>query len=44
MKAALDLRGLPGGRPRPPLLPLTDDELERIRETLARLELVAVPA
>ena len=44
MKAALDLRGLPGGPPRPPLLPLTNGELERIRETLARLELVAVPA
>lgn len=44
MKAALDLRGLPGGPPRPPLLPLTDDEIERVRATLTELGLVAVPA
>jgi dihydrodipicolinate synthase/N-acetylneuraminate lyase len=43
MKAALNLRGLPGGYPRPPLLPLDDDELERVRSTLKRLELLSVP-
>jgi 4-hydroxy-tetrahydrodipicolinate synthase len=42
MKAALNLRGLPGGYPRPPLLPLDDSELERVRATLQRLELLAV--
>jgi dihydrodipicolinate synthase/N-acetylneuraminate lyase len=42
MKAALNLRGLPGGWPRPPLLPLTDDELGRVRATLAELGLLAV--
>jgi 4-hydroxy-tetrahydrodipicolinate synthase len=41
MKAALDLRGLPGGPVRPPLLPLEEDEVERVRETLAELGLVA---
>jgi dihydrodipicolinate synthase/N-acetylneuraminate lyase len=40
MKGALNLRGLPGGYPRPPLLPLTGDELERVRATLAKLDLV----
>ncbi len=44
MKAALNLRGLPGGYPRPPLLPLTEDEIERVRTTLAQLDLVAVAA
>jgi 4-hydroxy-tetrahydrodipicolinate synthase len=43
MKAALNLRGLPGGYPRPPLLPLDEDELERVRATLQQLELLAVP-
>lgn len=42
MKAALNLRGLPGGLPRPPLLPLTEGEIERVRATLAELDLVAV--
>jgi 4-hydroxy-tetrahydrodipicolinate synthase len=31
MKTALNLRGLPGGYPRPPYLPLTDEETERVR-------------
>ncbi len=44
MKAALNLRGLPGGYPRPPLLPLSDDETERVGATLAQLGLLAVPA
>lgn len=39
MKAALNLQGLPGGYPRPPLLPLTDEELERVGATLAGLGL-----
>jgi dihydrodipicolinate synthase/N-acetylneuraminate lyase len=43
MKAALNLRGLPGGQPRPPLLPLTDEETERVAATLAELGLLAVP-
>jgi dihydrodipicolinate synthase/N-acetylneuraminate lyase len=43
MKAALNLQGLPGGHLRPPLLPLTDDELDRVRLTLAELGLVDVP-
>lgn len=43
MKAGLNLRGLPGGYPRPPLLPLTDDEVERMRTTLDALGLVAAP-
>jgi 4-hydroxy-tetrahydrodipicolinate synthase len=42
MKAALNLRGLPGGYPRPPLLPLRDDELDQVRATLAKLDLVPV--
>jgi dihydrodipicolinate synthase/N-acetylneuraminate lyase len=44
MKAALNLRGLPGGYPRPPLLPLENDEVEIIRATLVELGLVPVPA
>jgi dihydrodipicolinate synthase/N-acetylneuraminate lyase len=42
MKAALNMRGLPGGYPRPPLLPLAEAELERVRATLEELELLAV--
>jgi 4-hydroxy-tetrahydrodipicolinate synthase len=37
MKAALNLRGLPGGYPRPPYLPLTDEELEWTRAFLTEL-------
>lgn len=44
MKAALNLRGLPGGYPRAPLLPLTEDELDRVRATLLRLGVDAVHA
>jgi 4-hydroxy-tetrahydrodipicolinate synthase len=44
MKAALNLRGLPGGYPRPPLLPLTDEEIAIVRGTLERLELVPARA
>jgi dihydrodipicolinate synthase/N-acetylneuraminate lyase len=42
MKAALNARGLPGGYPRPPLLPLTPEDNERIEATLARLDVTAV--
>jgi 4-hydroxy-tetrahydrodipicolinate synthase len=37
MKTALNLRGLPGGYPRPPYLPLTDEETERVRLHLEEL-------
>jgi dihydrodipicolinate synthase/N-acetylneuraminate lyase len=40
MKAALNLQGLPGGHVRPPLLALTDEELDRVRLTLSELGLV----
>ncbi len=40
-KAALNLRNLPGGYPRPPLLPLTEEEVEKVRQTLSELSLVA---
>lgn len=40
MKAALNLRGLPGGYPRPPLLPLTEEEVQRVRETLVSLGVI----
>jgi dihydrodipicolinate synthase/N-acetylneuraminate lyase len=43
MKAVLNLRGLPGGHPRLPYLPLTDDELERTRAFLAELGVPEVP-
>jgi 4-hydroxy-tetrahydrodipicolinate synthase len=39
MKAALNLRGLPGGYPRPPYLPLTDEQVGRVRAFLEELEL-----
>jgi 4-hydroxy-tetrahydrodipicolinate synthase len=37
LKTALNLQGLPGGHVRPPVLPLTDAERERVREVLAEL-------
>jgi 4-hydroxy-2-oxoglutarate aldolase len=37
IKAAMDVRGLSGGSPRPPLLPASADERESIRRELARL-------
>jgi dihydrodipicolinate synthase/N-acetylneuraminate lyase len=36
-KAALNVQGLPGGFPRRPILPLTDDEVDQVRHTLAAL-------
>ena len=44
MKAALNLRGLPGGYPRPPYLPLTAEQTERVRSFLEGLDLLAAPA
>ncbi len=40
-KTALNLRNLPGGYPRPPTLPLTDEEVEKVRQTLSELSLIA---
>jgi 4-hydroxy-tetrahydrodipicolinate synthase len=37
MKTALNLQGLPGGYPRPPYLPLSEAETERVREHLQAL-------
>ena len=42
MKTALNLRGLPGGYPRPPYLPLTDDETELVRLHLVEQDLPQV--
>jgi 4-hydroxy-tetrahydrodipicolinate synthase len=44
LKTALNLQGVPGGHVRPPLLPLTDEEVERVRVTLAELGLAPVAA
>lgn len=44
MKAALNLRGLPGGYPRSPLLPLADDGVERVWRTLEDLGVVSATA
>jgi 4-hydroxy-2-oxoglutarate aldolase len=47
IKAAMDLRGLHGGAPRPPLQPLAAAELAELRAELDRLvaaELIAAPA
>jgi 4-hydroxy-2-oxoglutarate aldolase len=40
LKAALDLLGRHGGRPRPPLLPLSDDEATQLREILTRADIL----
>ena len=40
-KAAFNLLGLPGGHPRPPLLPLTSAETDLVRDTLVRVGLLA---
>ena len=39
-KAALNLRGLPGGHVRPPLLPLDEAGTKAVRKTLSTLELI----
>jgi dihydrodipicolinate synthase/N-acetylneuraminate lyase len=40
LKTALNLRGLPGGYPRPPYLPLTGEQVERVRTFLDGLGLL----
>jgi dihydrodipicolinate synthase/N-acetylneuraminate lyase len=42
VKAALDLLGLHGGAPRPPLLPYPEARIDEIRGILAAAELLAV--
>lgn len=37
-KEALNLRGLPGGYPRKPILPLTEQEKEFVKVTLDEVE------
>jgi dihydrodipicolinate synthase/N-acetylneuraminate lyase len=44
MKAALNVRGLTGGYPRPPYLPLDSDEHERVVVFMTELGLVPSPA
>lgn len=44
LKAALGLVDLHGGRPRPPLLPLSDEEHADVRSTFAAAGLLGVPA
>jgi dihydrodipicolinate synthase/N-acetylneuraminate lyase len=34
VKAAMNITGLRGGIPRRPLLPLTDDQIQKLRHTL----------
>ena len=41
VKAALDLLGLRGGNPRPPLAPASESRVDEIREILASAELLA---
>lgn len=38
VKTALNLQGLPGGFPRQPILPLTDDEVDKVKETLIQVD------
>ena len=44
MKAALNVRGLPGGYPRPPYLPLDREEQENVVVFMTELGLVTAPA
>lgn len=44
VKAALDLLGIRGGAPRPPLAPLSASRLEEVRRVLEAAELLALPA
>jgi 4-hydroxy-tetrahydrodipicolinate synthase len=44
MKAALNVRGLPGGYPRPPYLPLDGEEQEKVVVFMTQLGLVPAPA
>jgi len=38
MKAALNLKGLPGGFPRSPILPLSEDQIIKVKQVLAQVE------
>lgn len=38
VKTALNLRGVPGGYPRSPILPLTAEQQEKVKETLEQVE------
>ena len=40
LKAALDMVGYYGGDPRPPLLPLGEDQRNELREILKRADLI----
>jgi 4-hydroxy-tetrahydrodipicolinate synthase len=40
LKAAMNLLGKPGGYPRKPILPVTDEQEKRIRDTLRKLDLL----
>jgi 4-hydroxy-tetrahydrodipicolinate synthase len=40
LKAAMNLQGKPGGYPRKPILPVTDEQEKRIRDALQKLELL----
>jgi dihydrodipicolinate synthase/N-acetylneuraminate lyase len=42
VKAALNLRGLPGGYPRAPLMPLNEPQIELVRNVLNQVEAKAV--
>jgi dihydrodipicolinate synthase/N-acetylneuraminate lyase len=44
MKEALNARGVPGGHPRPPYLPLDDHERERVHAFMAELDLIPTTA
>lgn len=44
LKAAMELVGLRGGLPRPPMLPLNDEERADVRSTFAAVGLLGVPA
>lgn len=41
LKAAMNLVGRPGGYPREPLLPLTDPQIEQVRQVLETMKLTA---
>jgi 4-hydroxy-tetrahydrodipicolinate synthase len=40
LKAAMNMQGKPGGYPRKPILPVTDEQEKRIRDTLQKLGLL----
>ena len=40
LKAAMNLRGRPGGYPRRPILPLTDAEMTQLKTVMQRMKLL----